>query len=128
MPTKLLRMTAGPADFQRAFNTLVDAVEALQRISASAPLELDVSLGIPKLRLRSSAVAEVRIGKADAGIAADASGDVSLWKWDGSGFIDTGENLSARNFFSSAITSGNKVMLAQNHLDGEWYIIAEDCS
>lgn len=128
MPTKLLRMTNGPPEFQRAFNALVDAVEALQKISASAPLELDVTLGIPKFRLRSSAVAELRIGQADSAIAADGSGDVSVWRWDGSSFVDTGENLNARNFFSSTITAGNKVMLAKNHLDGEWYIIAEDCS
>lgn len=128
MPRRLRRMTSGPDDFRAAFNGLVEAVRDLQKMSASPPLGLAFIGGVPTLRmLPIAAGGALRIGKTDASCATESSTTVSIWKWDGSDFVDSEENVTAYNWFSTTIASGAKVIVAKGQDDGLWYFVAEDC-
>jgi hypothetical protein len=123
----LYEMTEGPAEARRAFNALVDAVRGLQRLSADPPLSVDRSGGVPKLRVASWPPPSIRLGVTEEEIASGGSGSVLIWRAGSSTFEATSESVHVDNFFSIAIPSSRRVMLAQGLDDGRWYVIAEDC-
>ena len=122
-------MIEGPADWRSAHNALVEAVEALQRLSASPPLALEMVAGTPRLRLTElPSGGGLRLGKTETDILGGDSGAVAIWRWNGSAFEATDEMVTAYNFFSSQVSGQRRVLLCQSLDDDLYYILAEDCS
>lgn len=68
-------------------------------------------------------------GKLDAQMSFDGTVTVSIWKWNGTAMVDTGENVTARDWLLSTgqtIASGTRVIVLK-HRRNQWFVVGAQC-
>lgn len=114
----------------RAMAGLERRVRALEAMYAVPPLAVSRGVGGSPVLMLSTGVFGVLIGELDEDLDFEAEATVSVWRWDGSAYVDSGDNVEAACYLletGETIASGTKVDLAWDGRSGRYEIINQRC-
>jgi hypothetical protein len=78
-------------------------------------------------RATLTAFPRLLLGKLDAGLSVDGSVTVSIWRWNGSAWADTGVDVTAYDWVNIAVGSGKRVIIARFNDSERWIVIGAEC-
>lgn len=120
----------------KTWNKLVSELEAARNISAAAPLTASVGPDSTSFALLQGT--NLRIAKTDgSGIAAATSeaspttGTVTVYRFNGTGWVATTNTLTVHNIFSGtngAVGANKLVLIGRDTESGKWVVLVEICS